>query len=675
VSESLTPLPSTIPTGSIVDAYLRDSGGEKQDRSVSRQLESIKAYAARHGLQLRHIYKDEAKSGGSTAERDAFDRLIASTRNEEDRPVAILLWNYARFARDLDDSTYYKALLRKRGIIVHSLTDPIPEGPYARFVEILIDISNEEKRRQTAIDTRDGLRSIVMQGAVPGVPPRGFKREPMHTVNPRTGEQRKNHRWVPDPKYTHRIQKAFQMRAERASLNEIQKATKLFSTINSYATLWTNKLFIGTLEYGGMTIENYCEPIITKALWDKVQLVQQEFKQSANVKDGSANHPRRQASDFILSGLARCSRCGSPLYGRTSHQKSGSKYQSYLCTLAYRKRGACSKGRIPRPAFEAAVIKKLAEEIYTEENIQDLIRLQNERIAGSASEQADQRRELLSRLASVKKKLSNITEAIAENGSSAALLTSLNTLEREQQDINLQLIEIENNTDQPIRILTPEQIRSQIKRIHDILKGKDDHAKKILLRGLVAWVEVERVGKFLIGKVAIYTPEDNDGNITPSEDDPSPPDDELPDKPPRHKNVPLPHSPSGPQRVTLRKETPVSDEDLFIGAGVSCFSYSPAPGRFYDSRKNTNRRRNNPQCGIPHRRTSCEAGTGQHQIRVSLDRSKKDPSHQVWKANLSHSHTKSHRVPQICWIRGSYQSTQTQVVLCKKTRNYHQWFS
>ncbi len=528
-----------------MDAYLRDSGGEKQDRSVSRQLESIKAYCIKHGLKLRHTYKDEAKSGGSTAGRDEFDRMIAATRSEDNRPTAILLWNYARFARDLDDSTYYKALLRsKRGIIIHSLTDHIPEGPYGRFVEILIDISNEEKRRQTSIDTKDGLRSIVAQGAVPGVPPRGFKREPMTTINPRTGQERKNHRWVPDPKFTNRIRKAFQMRAQGISINEIQKATNLFTAINSYTTFWTNKLFIGTLEYGGITHENYCEPIISKELWDKVQLVQQDFKQSHNVKSGNANHPRRQASDFILSGLAFCARCGSPLYGRTSHQKTGHKYQSYLCTLAYRKRGECTKARIPRPAFEAAVIKKLTQEIYTEENIQELIRLQNEQVAVSASEQQDQRRELLLRITANKKKLQNISNAIAENGSSSTLLSSLNTLEHEQLELTLTLNELESHTQQLTPILSPDQLRSQLKRIKDILNGKDDQQKKALLRGLIAYIEVDRKENQIIGKIAIYGPEENDGNITPGTD--PTPDDDSPGESPGSRYVPIYRSPSGP---------------------------------------------------------------------------------------------------------------------------------
>lgn len=103
-TETLTPLPSTIPPGSIVDSYRRDSGGMRQDKSTAQQLTDIQSFCKKHNLILRHNFVDEARSDGSTAGRDEFDRMIAATRNEDDRPTAILLWNYARFARDLDDS-------------------------------------------------------------------------------------------------------------------------------------------------------------------------------------------------------------------------------------------------------------------------------------------------------------------------------------------------------------------------------------------------------------------------------------------------------------------------------------------------------------------------------------------------------------------------------------------
>lgn len=531
-TDYLTPLPSNIPPGSVFDTYLRDSGGEKQDRSVPRQLEEIKAYCARHDIKLRHIFKDVAKSGGSTVGRDDFDRMIAFTRNEENRPTGILLWNYARFARDLDDSTYYKALLRsKRGIIVHSLTDQIPEGPYARFVEILIDISNEEKRRQTSIDSKSGILSIVSQGAVPGVPPRGIKRVPIITINPRTGDQRKNHRWVPDPKFINRIRKAFQMRAAGASLNEIQKACKLFTTINSYSTFWKNPIYYGTLVYGGVTYEKYCQPIVTKTLWDKVQLIQKNFAQSHNLKTGDRNHPRRQSSDFLLSGIARCSRCGSPLYGRTSIQKTNYKYQSYLCTLAYRKLGSCSKGRIPKPAFEAAVINTLTEFILKKENVDEMHRLIADLDAGLASEQNDQRREILQRLASNKKQLKNIADAIKENGSSPTLGTTLKDLELEKQELDLALVEIGSPSPIP-QPLSPAVLDRRLKRIVTILKSKDLSAQKTFLRGFLAYVDVERQDKTLHGTIYYYMPlDDDDEDGSGQSPEPDPPDDYVPSSP------------------------------------------------------------------------------------------------------------------------------------------------
>lgn len=177
--------PSTLPPHAIVDAYLRDSGGPTQERSTRQQETEIRRYCQEHNLRLRHIYTDEAKSGGSVAGRENFNRMLDACIREETRPQGLLLWNYARFARDLDDAIYYKALLKSKGIIVHSLTDPIPEGHYGRIVELFIDISNEEKRRQTSSDAKRGLRELVLRyKCVPGTPPRGFRRVPNILLKP-----------------------------------------------------------------------------------------------------------------------------------------------------------------------------------------------------------------------------------------------------------------------------------------------------------------------------------------------------------------------------------------------------------------------------------------------------------------------------------------------------------
>ena len=248
--------PSTLPPGSIVNSYRRDSGGPHQEQSTGQQLTELQNYCAEHGLILRHNFVDIARSGGSTVGREDFHRMMDLYRNPDERPHGLLLWNYARFARDLDDAIYYKALLRNRQIVVHSLTDPIPEGQYGRIIEFFIDISNEEKRRQTSTDARRGLHDLVQKfGCVPGVPPMGFKREPVQISKRRDGSDHIGHRWIPDPELIPRIQQAFQMRASGSSLLAIHTATHLYSSLNSYKTFFTNRIYIGILEYGDLIVE------------------------------------------------------------------------------------------------------------------------------------------------------------------------------------------------------------------------------------------------------------------------------------------------------------------------------------------------------------------------------------------------------------------------------------
>ena len=111
MSEYISP-PSSIKSGSLVWAYLRDSGGDAQEQSVPQQKEEISKYCKKHGLILGHVFADVARSGGSIVGRDSFNDMIDMAADSELRPAGLLIWNFARFARDLDDSSYYKSLLR-----------------------------------------------------------------------------------------------------------------------------------------------------------------------------------------------------------------------------------------------------------------------------------------------------------------------------------------------------------------------------------------------------------------------------------------------------------------------------------------------------------------------------------------------------------------------------------
>ncbi len=501
------PPPSTLPTDCIVDSYRRDSGGSRQEQSTDQQLQALKAFCLEHNLRLRHNFVDEARSGGSTAGRDDFNRMVDLYRHEDDRPDGLLLWNYARFARDFDNAMYYKSLIRTYGIVIHSLNDQIPEGDYGRVIEFFIDMSNEEKRRQTSADSKRGLHDLVQKhGCMPGIPPRGFKREQMIIGARRDGSPHIAHRWVQDPDLIGRVRTAFQMRAAGGTLGQIQKETRLFGSINSYATFWPNKLYLGILEFGDLTIQDYCAPIVTREIWDAVQERQNYHKRWKALREpGSTEHPRRKNSRFLLSGLARHGRCGSPLFGNSTKKKNGRVLDSYLCTKAYRQRN-CIRERIPRQIFEDKVMEILQGEILDRQQLANIHFLMTADQADSLAEEERRRKDLARQLTKVRRQKNHLADAIAEKGHSKTLLERLTALELEETELAALQTKLESLAAEPVPEVEIGDLLESADEMKLFLANADLDFKRTVLRGYIHHVDIQREGDHLSGTIYFYYP-------------------------------------------------------------------------------------------------------------------------------------------------------------------------
>lgn len=494
---SYLPSPSSLPPGSIVDSYRRDSGGMRQDKSTDQQLAELEAYCKQYNLIHRHCFVDVAKSGKSTAGRDDFNRMIEAYEIPSNRPAGLLLWNYARFARDIDDAQFNKIRLRQWGITVHSLNDQIPEGDYGRVIEFLIDVSNEEKRKQTSIDARRGLWDLVNKyGCVPGTPPRGFKREPVNLGPRRDKTDHIAHRWVPDPEWIPRVQLAFQMKATGATHHEIHKATQLFGSLNTYGSFFENELYIGKLHFGENTVENYCEPIIDLTTWNTVQQIQSAHKNNQSVIAKNTLHPRRksEAATYLLSGIAFCTRCNSPLWGMTSGQRDGSYYYRYACTRAKRRRD-CDLQPIPARALEAEVIDELTHFFEHPDNLRDLLEASQQYTEGFAEQQKATAKEIQKKLGTIRRSIANITNALATRAGSKSLLAKHATLEAEEIELETDLQRVKTLTPTVPPRLTEEEIIHRSKNLVAQLQSKDQTTVRRVLLATIHLVKVDRTQK------------------------------------------------------------------------------------------------------------------------------------------------------------------------------------
>ena len=316
--------PSALPPGTKVFAYIRDSGGVDQELSVERQIKEITRWAAEYNLVITQFFSDEARSGRTMRKREQLAFMLERLRNgAEERGVVV--WSYDRFARNASHSQLYRAEIRSLGYVFHSLTDYIPEGSEAIIFEAFKDYVAEQFSVRLSINVKSGLRAVLEKyKAMPGFPPRGFMREPIEIGAHRNGKPRIVHKWIPDPDLVPTIRLAFEMRARGATIKQVMDATRLFPTINSYTTFFPNRLYMGILEYGDMIIDDYCEPIVTPELWNKVQQVG-----TTRAHIGKENNPRRIASLFLLSGLIFCQHCGSPLNGHVIKSKGKVRREYY----------------------------------------------------------------------------------------------------------------------------------------------------------------------------------------------------------------------------------------------------------------------------------------------------------------------------------------------------------
>jgi DNA invertase Pin-like site-specific DNA recombinase len=512
-----------FPPGSLVAAYFRDSGGDTQEMSVPQQESAFHAWCTQNGLIPGAVFRDIARPGSSVIGRSGFHDMIHHFRSGQAKEVGLVIWSYSRFAREFDDSQFYRADLRRRGFIFYSLNDEIPEGSIGRLFEAVIDWKNENFLEDLSRDTRRGLHDLVKNhGAVPGTPPRGFKRETITIGKRRDGRDRIAHRWVPDPEAIPKIRQAFTMRAAGKTLAEIHNTTHLYGSFNSYQTFFTNKLYIGILEFGDQAIENYCEPVIDLAIWNAVQAKIQQFAQRKNLK--GPNHPRRINSSYLLSGLAYCARCGSPLFGAPSKQRRkpdgtrNADYERYACSRSYR-RHDCDQGQFPQGVLDIIVLDTLREYILLPEALTFLQKQIQETETMRLDHIGDQRTELGNTLAGLKRRISHLADAIAESGHTRALLDKLAVLEGEETSLLAQLAELDRQAGTPAPDLTDDQLADQALSLQTILGGSDLQEKQRVLRSFIERIAVDRDGNKIIGVITYYFPPPVSLNKSPPDDD------------------------------------------------------------------------------------------------------------------------------------------------------------
>ena len=147
-----------------VALYARVSS-ERQDidLSITAQLKALRKYASLNDHTVTKEYVDEAESGRSI-DRPGFQNMIAAARQKVSPFEAILVWKLSRFTRNREDSIIYKSLLRKHGVQVISINEPVEDTPSGKLLEGIIEVIDEFYSANLSQDVLRGLRENASRG-------------------------------------------------------------------------------------------------------------------------------------------------------------------------------------------------------------------------------------------------------------------------------------------------------------------------------------------------------------------------------------------------------------------------------------------------------------------------------------------------------------------------------
>ena len=110
-----------------VAAYVRTAITDQH--LASNQMEVIREYAKRHGMQIVEEYSDVGKSGVRIRDREALQQMVRDVESGQINFSAVLLHDVSRWGRfqDADESAYYEYICRRAGVSVH-YCDEDPES-------------------------------------------------------------------------------------------------------------------------------------------------------------------------------------------------------------------------------------------------------------------------------------------------------------------------------------------------------------------------------------------------------------------------------------------------------------------------------------------------------------------------------------------------------------------
>ncbi len=299
-------------------AYIRVSTDNQTELSPDSQIKLVREYAKQHGYIIPNdfIFRDDGISGRRADKRPQFNEMVAMAKQKPAPFSAVLLWKFSRFARNQEESIFYKSMLRKNGVDVISISEPTIEGPFGSLIERIIEWTDEYYSIRLSGEVKRGMLERVERGGAVSIPAFGY-----NIVDKQ---------YVIDPDTAPIVKKIFSNFLSGVPIVRIARQLNELKITTNRGNVWENRtveyilynpVYIGKIRWNPKrrTRRNYDDPDIMitdgthEPIIDNETFVKAQERLSAQKKAHPRNMHTEINEDYMLHGLVKCSNCGASL--------------------------------------------------------------------------------------------------------------------------------------------------------------------------------------------------------------------------------------------------------------------------------------------------------------------------------------------------------------------------